>query len=75
MAEQISAAILQLYTSLCAIPLEPSHITYESLESYVDNSIDCIDREIVETHLEDCSLCKNEFQDLKAFVVTLISSV
>jgi len=47
--------------------LEPIHIPYEQLEAYVDNKIDDADREIVDSHVEQCRVCKDELRDLQTF--------
>jgi len=44
-----------------------SHIDYEHLEAYVDNSGDEADREIVESHVELCQMCREELRDLQEF--------
>lgn len=44
-----------------------THLEYEQLAAYVDGSADAIDREIVETHVADCVLCRRELKDLQKF--------
>jgi hypothetical protein len=47
---------------------EPFHLDYEQhLEPYVDGKADKIDREIVESHVAECSQCADELRDLLAF--------
>jgi anti-sigma factor RsiW len=46
---------------------KPNHLLYEQLADYVDDSLDEVDREIVETHLQDCKQCTVELHDLQAF--------
>lgn len=53
---------------------DKSHISYELLESYVDQTADPIDREIVASHVEICRLCAHEFKDLRAFAVSMAST-
>lgn len=44
-----------------------THLDYEQLAAYVDGSADAIDRELVETHADDCALCRRELKDLQKF--------
>ena len=45
---------------------EPAHLDLETqLFPWVDGTIDPAGREIVETHLEDCPLCRAEAEDLR----------
>jgi hypothetical protein len=44
-----------------------SHLDYEQLAACVDGSASAIDREIVETHVADCALCRRELRDLQKF--------
>lgn len=48
-----------------AVNLEPTHIDYEQMAGLVDDKLDKIDREIVESHLEMCSQCEAEVKDLR----------
>lgn len=41
------------------------HLQYQDLEAYVDRSCDPIDREIVESHLQDCVLCSQQVSELE----------
>lgn len=34
---------------------------------YVDDAVDRADREIIETHLDDCAMCRNEVADLRPY--------
>src|SRR5262245_30054010 len=45
----------------------PEHLAYEQLEAYVENSVDEVDREIVESHLELCGRCKADLENLQSF--------
>ena len=48
--------------------LSQFHLDYEQhLEPYVDGMADDIDREIVESHVAECSMCADELRDLLAF--------
>jgi Putative zinc-finger len=44
-----------------------THIPYEQLTAYVDSLADDVDREIVQSHLELCSACATEVEDLRTF--------
>lgn len=46
---------------------DPFHLDYEQLELYVDGKADEIDREIVESHVAQCSQCADELEDLLEF--------
>lgn len=46
---------------------EPTCLSYEQLAAYVDNTMDEVDREIAESHLEICPQCEQEVRDLRAF--------
>jgi hypothetical protein len=41
------------------------HLSYETLEAYVDNEATDVDREITEVHLEACSRCTAELRALE----------
>ena len=46
----------------------PFHLDYDQhLEPYVDGKANDIDREIVESHIAQCSKCAEELRDLRAF--------
>ena len=46
----------------------PFHLDYDQhLETYVDGKANDIDREIVESHIAQCSKCAEELRDLRAF--------
>jgi anti-sigma factor RsiW len=53
--------------------LRSTHIAYEQLEAYVDDNIGTADREIADSHLEDCQTCRDELEDLWEFRSTLAS--
>src|SRR4029078_2411733 len=47
---------------------EPFHLDYDQqLQPYVDGTANDIDREIVDSHVAECSKCANELSDLLAF--------
>ncbi len=46
---------------------ESDHLTDEQMTSFVDDELDAVDREIVDSHLEVCDMCQAETEDLRAF--------
>ena len=51
---------------------EPFHLDYdEHLQPYIDETINKIDREIIESHLENCSSCSHQVRDLREFKQSL----
>ena len=46
---------------------ESDHLDFETLHALVDQSIQSIDREIAESHLEGCATCRDELADLRVF--------
>ena len=57
-----------------AVREESDHLSDEQLTAFVDNELDAVDREIVESHLEICARCEAETEDLRAFREELASS-
>jgi anti-sigma factor RsiW len=49
----------------------PKHLAYEQLAAYVDDEMGEVEREIVDSHLAVCAVCKEEMRDLFAFRETL----
>jgi hypothetical protein len=47
-------------------PMAPAHLQYEQLEAYVDRTMNALDREICDTHLEDCADCAEDLRDLQS---------
>jgi hypothetical protein len=43
------------------------HLTYEQMEAFAGEDLDQVEREIVESHIEDCRMCSDELTDLQAF--------
>ena len=41
-----------------------SHLLYQELADYVDNTLSDVEREIADGHLEYCQSCKLEVEDL-----------
>jgi hypothetical protein len=48
-----------------------THLTYEQTAAYVDQRLDDVEREIVNSHLQLCQACKDDVRDLSAFRATL----
>jgi hypothetical protein len=44
-----------------------AHLDFEPLNALLDGSIQPIDREIAESHLEGCATCRDELADLRLF--------
>jgi hypothetical protein len=44
-----------------------SHLSFEQLADFVDGKLDAVDQEITESHLEICTSCQQERDDLRAF--------
>lgn len=65
LAEAVQASSSFVRTSDMAA--QPEHLEYDQLEAYVDGTLDEVDREIVESHLELCAACVAEARDLRAF--------
>ena len=62
MSEHLSESQLAGYSE------GPFHLDYdEHLEPYVDGKLNEIDREIVDSHVAQCSRCADELRDLLAF--------
>jgi anti-sigma factor RsiW len=53
--------------SLKDLVQEDEHLSYEEISNYIDNRVDEIDKEIIESHIEICSECKAELYDLRNF--------
>jgi hypothetical protein len=46
---------------------ENTHLEFDLLHALVEDRADAIDREIADTHLEDCATCRAELADLRLF--------
>jgi hypothetical protein len=53
---------------------EFDHLEYQQLASFVDQRIDPIDREIVESHLAVCMECSGDLADLRAYRQIAVSA-
>src|SRR5262245_2486204 len=66
------SAVNNLKTSLhAAAQSAPDHLAYETMQAYVKNQADPLDREIVESHVELCALCAKELNDLQEFAAMM----
>lgn len=50
---------------------EPFHLTPETIEAFVDDRLDALDRSTAKLHLEDCEECSNEVTDLRESLATM----
>jgi predicted anti-sigma-YlaC factor YlaD len=74
-AEQLAQTFAFLRTDLRAeARAEPLHLSHEQFAAYVENDLDEVDREIVESHLELCPQCAAEVRELRGFKTLVASS-
>lgn len=52
----------------------PGHLAYEQLAAYVDDEVDEVEREIIDSHMTICLECKREMTDLFAFKETMAAA-
>lgn len=50
---------------------EPYHLDPATIEAFVDDSLDALDRSTVKLHLEDCAECSDEVTDLRESLATM----
>jgi hypothetical protein len=62
-ATNVAATAAGLRSEISA-PVQTQHLTYDELESYVDQTADETDREIAASHLEMCPQCTEQLQQL-----------
>lgn len=68
---EVGARIEALRAELAEQDLEAAggdHLSYETIESWVEGSLGPIDLEIAEAHVADCAVCRRELDDLRDFV-------
>ena len=65
-AAEVANRVRPLTAELQSATAEPSHLPYEQLEAYVDESLDLGSREEVKRHLAVCAECQGEAVELKA---------
>lgn len=66
--ERLRQAVVSLQNDFAAEPAaEPDHLPYEQMAAYVDNRLDELDREIVESHIDLCRHCAAEVMELRGF--------
>ncbi len=70
---QTEAVALQTLTAhlLPGDDVEPCHLTPETIEAFVDDGLDALDRSTAKLHLEDCEECSNEVTDLRESLATM----
>ena len=50
---------------------KPYHLDLETIEAFVDDKLDALDRSTVKLHLEDCAECSSEVEDLRESLATM----
>jgi len=50
---------------------EPYHLDLETIEAFVDDQLDALDRSTAKLHLEDCTECLSEVEDLRESLATM----
>ncbi len=50
---------------------EPYHLDPATIEAFVDDKLDVLDRNIAKLHLEDCAECSDEVTDLRESLATM----
>ena len=50
---------------------EPYHLDPATIEAFVDDKLDALDRNIAKLHLEDCAECSDEVTDLRESLATM----
>lgn len=60
-SKNVSAAMQQLQASLRSWP-EPLHVSPEQRTAFVQNRLDAVERELVTSHLQECSVCAAQIQ-------------
>jgi hypothetical protein len=70
---QIEAVALRTLTGhlLPTEDEEPFHLELETIEAFVDDTLDPLDRSTVKLHLEDCAQCGAEVSDLRESLATM----
>ncbi len=70
---QIEAVALRTLTGhlLPTEDEEPFHLELETIEAFVDDNLNPLDRSTVKLHLEDCAECSAEVADLRESLATM----
>lgn len=70
---QIEAVALRTLTGhlLPTEDEEPFHLELETIEAFVDDTLDPLDRSTVKLHLDDCAECSAEVTDLRESLATM----
>jgi len=70
---QTEAVALEALTKHLVTPESegPYHLDLEMIEAFVDDKLDALDRSTVKLHLEDCTECLSEVEDLRESLATM----
>lgn len=70
---QTEAVALEALTKHLVTPEseKPYHLDLETIEAFVDDKLDALDRSTVKLHLEDCAECSSEVEDLRESLATM----
>ncbi len=64
--DEARGALVSATTAFQEALAKPEHLRYEQLAAYVDGELNPADRQRIEAHLQACSQCETEAQDLHA---------
>lgn len=70
-----SAASGRDFSALIREPDEDNHLSYAQIEAIVNSQVTEIDREIIESHVDLCSSCRDRIRSLQAFATELARPV
>lgn len=73
-AARLEPVIVSMRERLLRAASTDNHISYELLESYVDDKAGAIDTEIAASHIETCRRCAAELNDLRAFAASMANN-
>jgi hypothetical protein len=70
---QTEAVALEALTKHLVTPEseKPYHLDLETIEAFVDDKLDALDRSTAKLHLEDCTECSSEVEDLRESLATM----
>ena len=70
---QTEAVALEALTKRLVTPEreEPYHLDLETIEAFVDDKLDALDRSTAKLHLEYCTECSSEVEDLRESLATM----
>ena len=61
----VDAAALRLKTNLTTLHETADHLPQSQLRLYLAETLDAVDRELAESHLEFCATCQNQLEQLR----------